>query len=164
MLIAIPMAAVVMSSITIVLAVVSNDGTVADDYYRRGLEINRSLQRDRVAADYDLNASLQIDSERQRVRVRMRAGRNFELPSRLLLQLSHATRSGSDQRLVLHGAGGGFYEAGLQGLSAGRWYITLSHEAWRLNGVLNIPAQSEVDLLHDPAFKTKGAAGGSAVL
>ena len=41
-----PAAVIVAGAFTIWLAVASADGLVAEDYYRRGLEINRELKRE----------------------------------------------------------------------------------------------------------------------
>ncbi len=164
LIIAIPLSAVIMSSITIFLAVISDDGTIADDYYRRGLEINRSLRRDRTAAMYHLNAAVIVKTDEQRVYVHLQAHESFAFPSQIRLRLSHATRQGFDQDLVLHRNGGRSYESNLTELPQGRWYLTLSHGGWRLNGLLNVPAQYEVFLRHDPELKNEQSVKASSVL
>ena len=58
MVLAIPAAAVVVGVVMLVLANVTWDGLVVDDYYRRGLEINRSLARDAEASRLGLRASV----------------------------------------------------------------------------------------------------------
>ena len=58
MVLAIPAAAVVAGAVMLVLANATWDGLVADDYYKRGLEINRSLARDEEAVRLGIHASL----------------------------------------------------------------------------------------------------------
>ena len=53
-----PASAVIGGMITISLAISSDDGLVVDDYYKRGLEINRTLERDKAAARHGIQATL----------------------------------------------------------------------------------------------------------
>lgn len=152
LVIAIPLAAVVMGVTTIILAVVSDDGMVADDYYRRGLEINQSLERDRMAARHGLNAVVMIDMDGKLVHARLRAKGAFRFPDRIRLSLSHATQSGLDLSLTLTQTASQSYQAGLPELSLGRWYIQLHSGEWRLNGDLQVPGQNKVNLEHDPTL------------
>jgi hypothetical protein len=160
LIIAIPLAAVVMGVTTIILAVVSDDGMVTDDYYRRGLEINRSLERDRAAVVYGLNADVEFDPDERVVEVRLRAESAFRFPDRMQLSLSHSTRSGLDRSLTLARAAAQTYQARLPELAMGRWYLQLHAEAWRLNGVLKMPGQNRVILGNDPDLRGEGSAGG----
>lgn len=64
LVILIPASAVVMGILAISLSFVSYDGLVVDDYYKRGLEINRDLARDRAAANYALGARVVLDRSR----------------------------------------------------------------------------------------------------
>ena len=56
MLIAIPGSAVVMGAVMLTLATSTYDGLVADDYYKRGLQINRSIAREKHAASHGIAA------------------------------------------------------------------------------------------------------------
>lgn len=47
-----PMLAVIAGIVITILAVQSNDSLVVDDYYKQGLEINRVLERDQSALEY----------------------------------------------------------------------------------------------------------------
>ena len=58
LLIFFPLLAVIGGIVTTILAVQSDDGLVVDDYYKQGLEINRTLERDQVAVDYNLDADI----------------------------------------------------------------------------------------------------------
>ncbi len=61
MIIAIPLSAVIAGIYTFRLAVISDDGLVVDDYYRKGKEINLDLSRDKAALAHGLNADIRID-------------------------------------------------------------------------------------------------------
>ena len=56
MVLAIPAAAVLAGAVMLVLANTTWDGLVADDYYQRGMQINRSLARDAEAGRLGLEA------------------------------------------------------------------------------------------------------------
>ena len=56
-LIAIPLFAVITGLFTVVIATVTSDGLVVDDYYKRGLSINRVLARDQQAAELGIKAA-----------------------------------------------------------------------------------------------------------
>ncbi len=153
MLIAIPLAAVAMGVTIFILAVVSDDGIVADDYYRRGLQINQSLARDRVAARHGLNAVVKLDTDEKVIHAELGADQSFRFPEQIRLNLSHATRSGRDLNLTLAQTAQRSYQAGLPELSLGRWYVQLHSGEWRLNGVVKVPGRKEVKLEHDAALR-----------
>ncbi|MDH3715434.1 MAG: FixH family protein [Gammaproteobacteria bacterium] len=151
LLITFPALAVVGGLATIVIAVVSDDGLVVDDYYRRGKEINRILERDRRAAALQLNADLLVDAQNV-VRVELRALRVESLPERVDLNLAYATRAGLDQSVVLHRAGvPGHYAGNLsQPLTEGRWYVQLQTPGWRLVGAMQAPQTARLQMRVKP--------------
>ena len=61
MLISFPLAAVLGGFVTLYLAIVSYDGLIVDDYYKRGLEINRVLDREQQAQALGLDMTVEID-------------------------------------------------------------------------------------------------------
>ena len=145
LLMAAPLAAVVGGGITLWLAVTTNDGLVAEDYYKQGLAINRTMSRDNLARTRDLRARVVFGDSLNRVRVTLSGE---ALPDRLALRIAHPTRPGMDQAVALKGVGRGTYEAAVQPLSAGRWQITIEDEArsWRLAGAVTLPAQDALEL------------------
>ena len=64
-----PGAVVVAGFYTLWLAVKSDDGLVADDYYKRGLAINQTLTRTTRAGQLALGARVEFDAAAARVRV-----------------------------------------------------------------------------------------------
>lgn len=145
LLIAFPLAAVVGGFAMLALALESDDGLVVDDYYRRGMEINRELARDRAAAARDLQALLRVDGSRRQASLRLH-GWHDALPPRLELRLLHATRAGFDRVFVLHPADDGTYRAAPLGLVSGRYYVHLAADDWRLLGVLEVPGARQLRL------------------
>src|SRR4051812_18620337 len=93
-------AIVVVASIgTAVLAVRTDDGVVADDYYKQGLAINETLEREQHARDLAVAATLQFNEDVTRARVVL-AG-HAPPPPVLKLSLIHPTRAGEDQVIAL---------------------------------------------------------------
>lgn len=139
MLITIPAAAVVVSMIMIQFAVRTDDGLVVDDYYKRGLQINRTLARDKAAVAHGLNGSLRLDGAKRLLQLELQSNPSYTQPPYLELQLSHSTRAGFDHTLVLERLGAGVYQAELPELVAGSWQVQLSADDWRLLTTLRTP-------------------------
>jgi hypothetical protein len=146
LLIALPFAAVAGSFATLWLAIRSDDGLVADDYYRRGKEINRDLARDRAADALGLSARVELDPATSVVRLKFTAPSGATLPADAELKFLHATRAGFDRRVVLAPTPAGQYQAGMPGLAPGHWHLELSTPEWRLVGLLSAPADTRADL------------------
>lgn len=148
LVIAIPASAVVMGVAMILISVKSFDGMVDDDYYRRGLEINRDLSRDEVAVKRGLSAALKANLQKGFIsaEISFPDGKSGPLPQRVHLRLIHPTRAGLDQSLVLDRYAGGAYQAGLAPLAPGNWRVQLNAENWRLTGRMPVPGTGLVDL------------------
>lgn len=147
-LMAAPAAAIVAGVITLLLAVQSFDGLVAEDYYKRGLAVNQVLARAEHAARLGLNARLTIAAEPQgAVRVELH-GAVGALPAALTLAMSHPTRAGMDQRLPLPQGSPGVYVGRVAPLAPGRWHVILEDAAatWRIRGELTAPHERTVEL------------------
>jgi len=127
------------------LALTSDDGLVADDYYKRGLAINQVLARDAAAGARRYAAQVVFDSAFDRVRVTLSG---TELPAVLLLRMVHPTRTGLDRVVPLAASGPGVYEAALAPPAAGRWQLTLEDPAriWRLSAIWRVPCEAVLQL------------------
>lgn len=132
LVISFPLTAVVAGIITIILAVNSNDGLVTDDYYKRGLAINRVLERDQVASQYQLQATLDIIRGNPFVKVMLTGNREFIYPENITVKFLHPTRKGLDQQLVLNRVDGGNYQGLTPALVDGKWYVSIEAQDWRL--------------------------------
>lgn len=129
-----PIAAILAGSITTYIAFSGADGLVADDYYKRGLAINRELTRDRAAAALQLRAQGRYDAERERITIELSAGAVQSWPPTLTLRLIHPMQAQGDQRVQLASSGEGVYVANIAitpGLKRG---VIVESETWRLSG------------------------------
>jgi hypothetical protein len=120
--------------ITLWLAVVSYDGLVSDDYYKQGLEVNQSLQRDHLASNLGLHGDVMRSGVN--LRLLLSAESDAGLPAELVLRLAHPTRAGQDQLVKMVLEGQGFYSGKLAAEVSGRWLVSIEDPAgrWRLQG------------------------------
>lgn len=132
-------------AITILLAVWSDDGLVADDYYRRGLAINQTLARDQLAARLGLRASVRVTASGL---VQVRLEGDATPPAGLVLRLIHPTRAGEDRLLALSRTAPGIYRATRVPLPSGRRNVVLEDDAktWRLTGEWTLPSAQGLEL------------------
>ena len=124
-----PLLVVVASLLSAWLAVASDDGVVAEDYYKRGLLINQELRRAAAGARPALGAVIRSDGSGQ-VRVRMEG--LAASPETLHLKLVHPTRSTDDQVVVLQRTSEQEYVGQLASQGPGRWIVVLESDTWRL--------------------------------
>jgi hypothetical protein len=130
-----PLAAVIMGVVMIVVASRTQDGLVADDYYKEGLAINRTLDRERRAGALHISGLLEFSADRTQVRLRL--VQDGDAPPALLLTLLHPTRAGMDQRILMVRTAPGEFSGKLRAPVAGRWLLMLEDDdrSWRVNGV-----------------------------
>ena len=147
LLISLPLSAVVAGFYTLYLAIVSDDGLVADDYYKRGKEINRVLKRDQAAAKLGLSAKTSFDFDHGKIVVDLKKKTSYQAPAQVHLRLLHATRAGYDQNLVLQRLPNGQYFGLYKSIVPGRWYVQLEAGDWRVSGQLTIPGESQATLV-----------------
>lgn len=142
-LIAGPGIVVVASFVTLWLAIKSSDGLVVDDYYKKGLAINRTLDRSNKAKALDLVAEAKFTSER----VVIKLSSKDDLPGKIRVTIAHPTRAGFDQSVLLPGVGGSFQGA-VAPLTPGRWQVIINDEAntWRLNAEIQLPEQQQITI------------------
>lgn len=141
MVIAIPLTSVVMGMVLIAIAVTHQDGLVADDYYKRGLEINEVIVREVRAEELALTADVAFEPSSNRISVSLSGSSSFEEPTEIQLGFYHATRRAQDRVLSLRRDAHGVYSAPMPSLSKGRWYVSAETREWRLSGVLVIPGE-----------------------
>jgi len=146
LLMAPPLAAVVGGIATLVLAVKSDDGMVAADYYKRGLAINAELSRSQRAAELGLLAEVKMTGEASGDSVWVRLSGRQALPAEaaLRIRLVHPGRGGAD-RIALLGrvaaaADGssaeyrGAWDAATELQVPVAWRVVLEGRDWRLDG------------------------------
>lgn len=134
-----PAAVILAGMITVYLAVVTNDGLVADDYYKQGLAINQTLSRDAVARQLGHRARLVFARDLGRVEVIFHGDKPVSGP--IVLRLAHAGRRALDRALPLVREADQSYVSVFPPLAPGRWRVTLedSQRSWRLVGDIQLP-------------------------
>jgi uncharacterized protein len=128
-LIAGPFAVVVASLASAWIAASSDDGVVAQDYYKQGLLINRKLARGTEASQHSPGASISVAGDR---RIHVQLHDTPAAPSRLLLTLVRPGERSETQHVQLAPSGDGEWVATMPALSPGRWIVELESESWRL--------------------------------
>ena len=129
---------VVAGIVTAWIAATTDDGLVADDYYKQGLAVNQVLARNDAAARLQMEARLRLAAGR--IELRLASHADVALPVRVKVTLAHPTRGGEDQDLILAGEKG-FYAGQMPALGPGRWHVMVEDEAgtWRLAGIVRLP-------------------------
>ena len=129
-----PALVVVAGIATAIIAVRTDDGVVADDYYKRGLEINAALERQHRAEALGIAATVWIDVARGRVRVTFTSRVPAPPPARL--KLVHRTRAGGDRAVLLTQVSPGVFEGPTDAAVPGEWLVQLQDErgSWRVDG------------------------------
>ncbi len=120
------------------LAASTSDGLVADDYYKRGLAINRTLARTEYGMRIGLAADVRVDAAGD-VRVTLsRAVVDGQWPAEIRLLLAHPTHAGEDRSAVLVRTGEGAYAGHVEPPGAGRRHVILEAAQWRLSDVATL--------------------------
>lgn len=129
-----PAIVIVAGLVTLFLAIESNDGLVADDYYKQGLAINRTMQRDTMARAMNYRAELMLSRENRSLRVIL-AGAGA-LPDTLWLRLIHPGKSSADETVELRALGQGLYQGEYRREFTGRRHLILEDRpaTWRISG------------------------------
>ena len=115
------------------LAVTSDDGVVAEDYYKRGLAINQRLERVDRAADLKLSAIVDVAPDGDvRVTLASPSPSPDARPAIVRLAITHPTRAGQDRGAELVRGPDGRYGGRIEPVPAGRWLVMVETDAWRL--------------------------------
>lgn len=130
LVIAFPLAAVLGGFATLMLAVRSWDGLVVDDYYKKGLEINKVIARDDAAVTSGYSATLAVDPDR--VTVKLANAQGKPLPAGIKVSFIHATRAGLDRELDMPLSGDDRYVAPMSVLPPGHWHVHIETPEWRI--------------------------------
>ena len=131
LVVGIPAATVVAGAFTWWIAAQRADSNVADDYYKRGLAINRSLERESRAKVLGLRAELTLAGEND-LRLRLTGGST--LPPTVTVVLTHPVRAEQDRRLSLDRQADGVYRIVAPQVGAGNWDVSIEAQDWRVAG------------------------------
>ncbi len=134
-----PLIVVIAGIWTFRLAVTSSDGLVAEDYYKQGLAVGKTIAQSDKAVAMGLTARVLFLPDGLKVRLSADAG--FSPPAVLRASLSHPTRAGMDQSFDMPFAGED-YEVKTRVPASGNWLLLLedSDKTWRLLGNIPLPA------------------------
>jgi uncharacterized protein len=141
-----PFLVIVAALVSAWVAVSTNDGLVADDYYKQGLVAGETLAKSQKAQELGLSVSLRLTSDSIRITLKSREV-GMVPPATLLISMSHPTRAGIDQKLVLKRNGDAYMgDANLP--ASGHWLIVVEDDAktWRLMGSVMLPTTNETTI------------------
>ena len=130
-----PAIVIVAGIYTTALAIRSDDGLVAEDYYKRGMVINQVLAREQLARERNISANIDFSGNRLRIVV----AADSALPPVLRLRIVHPTRAGEDRELQVASNRAGVYTGELPALSHEARRLVLEDTAgtWRIAGSLD---------------------------
>ena len=141
----IPVAAILSGIAMLWVSISTYDGIVVDDYYKKGLAIDRVLARDDRAAALNLSADLMPGApggDNVRLSLQLHGNNTFRPPAQITLKLLHATRAGLDRELMLARSGDSHYSLEMEPLEPGPWHAQLEAQQWRLTTRLTAPFES----------------------
>jgi hypothetical protein len=130
MIVGIPAATVVAGLTTWWIAAQRADSNVAEDYYKRGLAINRSLEREARAEALGLQTQIDLrDGNDLTVRL---TGGTGPLPESITVVLTHPVRAEQDRRLGMDRQADGSYRLRSPLVVAGTWGVAIEAQDWRV--------------------------------
>lgn len=136
LVVGIPALTVVAGFVTWWIAAQRADSDVADDHYKRGLAINRVLEREQVAQQAGLGAELQVQPDNI-LALRLSAPAGLALPEALQVVLTHPVQASQDRRIAMILNPDGLYRsASVHGVTqyTGQWGVAVEGSSWRLSG------------------------------
>lgn len=129
-IIALPATAVIAGLTTLTIAIKNADDVVADNWYREGRAINRSLEAEQRARQYGIRAVVAMQP-RGDWTVRLQSDTPLPWPETLELMLRHPTQADKDILAHLSHRGNGEYGTS-DALLPGDWHLVLRDTHWRL--------------------------------
>lgn len=141
-----PAIVIVAVAITTWFVISSDDGLVTEDYYKDGLAIEKTLARSRLAETLGLEVRARFTTEGVSLGLQaLSKPSDFQMPKSITLTLSHPTRAGMDQQLVLTRSGDK-YGGSFRLPASGHWLVLIEDDAktWRMMGNIVLPAIGDV--------------------
>jgi uncharacterized protein len=129
LIVGIPALTVVAGFVTWWIAAQRADSNVAEDYYKRGLAINRSLEREARALDAGMTATISLRDGND---LRVSLDGTVPLPEAITVLLTHPVRAERDVRLQLDRQPDGAYRIRSPLVEPGHWSVAIESQDWRL--------------------------------
>jgi len=128
-----PVAVMLATLVTVVLALRQPEAMVVDDYYRQGKAINQDLRRDRVATALQLVLEARFDAASGTLKGRL-SSFGKPMPAPFQLRLAHPTQPQKDIALEVIPGLDGHFVVYLPGLAPTHWQVVAEGEerGWRL--------------------------------
>jgi hypothetical protein len=114
---------------------------LVDDYYKQGLEINNSFERDKAAMAYELMADIKFNPSQKVIHLHLYANNTFKYPNQIVANFQHHTRQGFDTDIAFKRIADNTYMADMPELVAGKWYLQLADRDWRLTNSVKMPLE-----------------------
>lgn len=138
----IPIASVILSSIMVTVAVQGKDSLVKDNYYKKGMEINQTIEQDLLADSLGLRPRLKIENGLAELRFQ---NDNIGPQAFVSLYILHPTVADQDVVVKLLPTSD-TYRAEVPKDLTGRFYIDLYafDDSWRIREELWLPLAEHV--------------------
>ena len=143
-----PFVVVIASFVSFGLAssLMNQEGLVSDNPYKEGLEAGQTVARSERAKELGLLATLTLQQDHVQVALAAAADeQQMQMPKTITLNLSHPTRAGMDQSVVLRW-NGKRYDGDIRVPTSGHWLVLLEDDAksWRLMGSVVLPSSGDL--------------------
>lgn len=148
-----PLIVVIAGLTTFYIAWHGSDNVVSKDYYRQGININRTLREDAKAAEYHMQGHAKLDPATGKITLNLES--NVDLPAKALLTIStytHASEFEAVQKVALSLVKHGIYEGSTSTLSppgvanTALWYVKIEGGDWRLTAEWPDPLNTPLNL------------------
>ncbi|WP_114418079.1 FixH family protein [Marinospirillum perlucidum] len=129
----------------LVIGNINYDGVVDENYYKEGLAINQSFERDRFAEELNLTASLRFVQDQLHMDLQ---GQLPEYPEELLVHMENPTRASKDFTIAMKHLQGGRYLGTLTQQPDNDWDVKLygPDREWRLSSRASFPLQAPLEM------------------
>lgn len=138
-----PAVVIVAGLYTAYLAMSTSDGLVANDYYKQGLAVSKTIASSEYAQKHGIAVALRMTSDGFALKLTA-LDKEVVPPKALMVTLSHPTRAGMDQTGTFQRVGDD-YVGKMRLPTSGHWIVLIEDEAklWRLMGHVVLPASGE---------------------
>jgi hypothetical protein len=124
---------VVLGLSLLTVSIIKGDSLVVDNYYDAGKGINTALDREKLAKQLQLTASVSFDDDAGIAEATLNGNSR---PAQLTLSLISPTQPEKDRRIVMQPAEGNLYRGNMQDSVQGRRFVELIGQEggkdWRL--------------------------------